>query len=319
MATHSQASDDSQTKTFKTFPEFSKLTLADRERYEALIKDYPPVAEIAFTNIMQWWDHLGTASVSLLNGNLIVSYWLPGDEKASGLSLVGTNRLDESICAIFDYLKERGELPRVVHMPEFMIDHIEYPELFNFESERTLDEYIVSLASFYPLRHMSPIRRRRVRKFLAKVEEKDIVVRPLDLAEEANRRLLFDATNRWPKDGTVNRPSKLSSEAMFLSITEAEALGTENLCLFVKGKLQAFMLYHQPHDRRYVVLLQAKVSFAMPYIFDCAVYAWARYLSEQGVMYANLNVDFGVPMLRIVKLALGPQNFFRKYTVEPTK
>src|SRR5581483_5087796 len=317
MATSSHASDDNQTKTFKTFPEFSKLTLADRERYEELIKDYPPLAEIAFTNIMQWWDHLGSASIALFNGNLVISYWLPGDEKMSGLSLVGINKLDECICLIFDYLRERGEHPRLVHMPEFMIEHIEYPELFCFENERILDEYVVSLASFFPLQHMSPVRRGRVRKFLAKMDESDAVVRSLDLSEEASRQMLFDAVGQWPKDSTINRLSKLSKDAMSLSITEAAALGTENICLFIKGKLHAFMLYHQPHDKRYIILLQAKVSFAMPYIFDYTVYAWARHLCEQGVTFANLNVDLGAPMLRVVKLALGPQNFFRKYIVEP--
>lgn len=72
---------------FKTFPEFSKLTLNDKDEYEALIKDYPPVYDMMFIGRMTWWDQLDSAAVSMLNGNLVVSYWLPGDEKHSGLSI----------------------------------------------------------------------------------------------------------------------------------------------------------------------------------------------------------------------------------------
>lgn len=75
---------------FKTFPEFTKLTLSDKEEYERLTRGYPPISDIAFSSLMIWWDSLGGLAVAKLNGNLVISYWLPGDEEYSGLSLIGT-------------------------------------------------------------------------------------------------------------------------------------------------------------------------------------------------------------------------------------
>lgn len=135
---------------FKTFPEFSKLTLADRHDYEALVKDYPPIDDISFTSLMTWWSSLENTSVSRLNGNLVISYCLPGEDKFTGLSLVGTNDVDESICAIFDYLREKGEPLRLVNVPEFVISNAAYPAMFNFKEQRALHEYILPLSGFYP-------------------------------------------------------------------------------------------------------------------------------------------------------------------------
>lgn len=315
----SYPSDDNALKAFATFPNFSKLTLKDRERYELLVRDYPPISDITFPILMQWWNSFDSSAISLLNGNIVISYWMPGDEQGSGLSLVGTQNVDESLCDIFDYLHAKNERARLVHVPEFVISHMHHPELFTFEDERTMDEYVVSLSSFYPLDHMIGFRRHRTRKFLESVDEEQLVVRALDLTQSENRQLLFDSVEAWPKKGTVNHPSKLSEEALALSINESTALGVDNLCLFVKGELHAFIMYHLPHDKRYTLLFQAKLSYAFPYLFDYTVYAFARWFSEHDVIYVNLDVDFGMPMLRVVKLALGPQNFFRKYTIEPKK
>jgi len=319
MANSSHASDDNQTKTFKTFPEFSKLTLADRERYEELIKDYPPISDISFATLMLWWNQLGSLAISLLNGNLVISYWLPGDERRSGLSLIGKHNVDESLCTIFDYLQERNEAPRIIQVPEFVVSHMHHPELFRFEGERTLDEYIIPIDKFYPLSHVISYRRHRIRKFLSGVDEGRISVRSIDLSQEENRSLLLDSVKLWPKKGTINAPSKMSEEALHASVAEAEQLGIENVCLFVGGTLHAFLLYQSPADKRYVIFAQAKLSYELPFLFDYVAYAFAKWFAERGVTQVNLDVDFGIPMFRIIKLALGPQNFFRKYTVEPAR
>jgi len=36
---------------FATFPEFSRLTLSDREKWETLIKDYPPYISFSFADL----------------------------------------------------------------------------------------------------------------------------------------------------------------------------------------------------------------------------------------------------------------------------
>lgn len=312
-----RVSNGRQTGAFKTFPEFSKLTLADRDAYEALIAQYPPISDISFATLLLWWNPLGDLAVSLLNDNLVIAYWLPGGEKMSGLSVVGTNKMDESICTILDHLRERGDPVRLVHVPEFVMSYIEHPELFRFEGERDLDEYIVALSKFYPLSHLISYRRMRVRKFITNVAERRVSVRQIDLTQHANQRLLVDSVAKWPRRG-INQLTQLARDALQMAVADSEPLGVENICLFIDDSLHAFALYQQPADKRYIIFNQAKMSYAFPHLFDYMVYAFSWWFTEQGVTYVNLDVDYNVPMLRIVKLALGPENYFRKYIIRPT-
>src|SRR5438552_6672566 len=94
---------------FKTFPAFSRLTLADKDEYEKLINDYPAISDLAFPTLMLWWNHLDCLGISMLNGNIVISYWSPTEQNDTGLCLIGTSQVDESICAIFDHLREKEE------------------------------------------------------------------------------------------------------------------------------------------------------------------------------------------------------------------
>lgn len=181
------------TRMFKTFPEFSKLTLEDKEEYEALIKDFPPMSDFSFTGLLTWWNTLGYGSVAFLNENLVIPYWLPGDDKTSGLSLVGTNKIDQTICAIFDHLREKGEKPRLVNVPEFVIQSVQYPEMFTFKSQRSYDEYLVSVADFYPLENMTSIWRHKIGRKLPDLSKRKVETKALDLSLSENKELLLQA------------------------------------------------------------------------------------------------------------------------------
>ncbi|HVU59516.1 MAG TPA: phosphatidylglycerol lysyltransferase domain-containing protein [Candidatus Saccharimonadales bacterium] len=311
--------NDTQTGSFKAFPEFSKLTLADRKRYEALIKDYPPVSEIQFPTLMAWWNDLGSCAVSRLNDSIVLSYWFPGKEKATGLSVVGTSGIDEAICTVFDYLRERGDPIRLVHVPEFVLHSVQYPELFIADPERAFDEYIYDISRFYPLSNVPPYRRGRIKKFLAEVGEQHIVLKQLDLASATDRRLLLDRAAAWRKNDPLhlNNIAKLEAEAVGTIIEQGQLMGVENLSIFVDGELQGFCCYRIAEDRRYALLLGFRIGHEIPRLLDYMAYAFARWFADRGVRYVNLDCDLGLPFLRMFKVALGPSNYFRKYTIRP--
>jgi hypothetical protein len=316
MATNSHMPDDSQTKTFKTFPGFSKLTLSDRDRYDELIKAYPPLADISFSGLMVWWNTLNACAISLLNDNLVISYWFPGNDLVSGLCLVGTNRVDESICLLFDHLRSQGSVVELVHVPEFVISQLQYPEMYVCTEERGFDEYVFDIAKFYPLNQTLSYRRHRIRSFLARNDEEHIQLYPIDLSEEKNINLLLE--HEWPQKG-INRMTSIFDESWEYTLRHAPELGLDNLCLFMDGKLRAYCIFHRPADKRYVIFKHAKIDYDVPRLFDYFAYALARHFNEQGIAYVNLDSDLGLQSLRMIFLALGPSNYFRKYTVRPRK
>jgi hypothetical protein len=301
---------------FKTFPEFSKLTLNDRAEYESHIKDFPPIGDTVFAGLMTWWNPFGDISVSLLNDNLVVPYWIPGDDKNSGLSLLGTNKVDESFCILFDYLKDKGETPRLVNVPEFVISSVRYPEMFTFKGQRSRDEYVLDSSKFYPIKNMAGHRRRKVERIVQDVGEENIVVKSLDLQSAQNRDLLLNAAREW-QGRNINNYGKMDEEAVTTSVMNSDALNTENACLFVNGQLHGFCLYVRPPDKRYVIIHYIKATNKNTLGFELMAYAFTKWFVDKGVLYGNVSSDYGLMRLRMFMLTLGPVNFFRKYIVEP--
>jgi hypothetical protein len=305
------------THAFATFPEFSTLTLEDRERYEELIANYPSIDEISFAVLMTWWSDFGNCMVALLNDNLVICYWRPGDEKNSGLCLVGDKHIDESMATIFDWLRTREEPMHLVHVPEFVISSMKYPEMYTLTSERGYDECIVSIKTLCSLGKMAQYRRWKVRRFKSEVNDERVVLKSLDLDSDQNQELLLEAMDRWKIKGRLNVINKREEEILKMSIRQATDFGYENVCLFVDGELHSFLLYQLPANPNYAIVDFIRLSYEIPHLFEFAVYQYALYLKGLEVRYANIVLDMDVPILRTMKLALGPRNFFRKYTIKP--
>lgn len=301
---------------FKTFPEFSKLTLNERQEYETYIKDFPPIGDLSFAGLMTWWNPMGDVSISLLNDNLVIPFWLPGDDKNSGLSIVGAHKIDESLCTVFDYLRERGERPRLVNVPEFVISSVRYPEMFNFKSHRSREEYIFAASQFYPLKNMNLYRRRKVNRILHEVDSDNILVKSLDLDDSSKREFLYNSALEWQAKN-INNYGRHEIGVIKTSLSHSNELGIENACLFVDGKLYGFCLYIIPNDKRYIIVQSVKATNRGALGFELMAYMLSQWFADKGVLYGNLNSDYGMMRLRMFMLTLGPVNFFRKYIIEP--
>jgi hypothetical protein len=303
---------------FKAFPEFSTLTVKDREEYESLIKKYPPIADFSFPFLMGWWGLRAPVAVSILEGNIIVSYCTKENTKIPELSLIGTNKVDECICVVLDYLKEHNKGCRLVHVPEFVIDNMRFPELFNFKSERNYDEYIIALSKFHPLKNASRHHVKRVMNFAQKLPNTRVSVGPMDLGLKENQELLLGTMKKWPKRG-INALASSANGAMENAIRHANELGFKNVCLKLDGELHCFMLFYASQNSEYISLEYIQMSYAIPNLLNFSINMFAEWFAEQGVRYVNLGMDFGKPVLRVAKVALQPINFFRKYTIEPAR
>lgn len=315
LGTNPQSSDG-KAATFKTFPEFSKVSWVDRKKYDKHISGLPPIGDIQFAEIMTWWNQLESMSIAVLNDNLVISYWMPGDEAHAGLSLIGTNKVDESICAIFDYLREQGEPARVVNIPQFVINHIQYPELFSCHEDRNQYEYILSVSKYFPLKNLVGHRRRRVERQIRHIGEENIVVRSLDLLTERDQQLLLRAADKWWHKN-INNFGKVEREAMEDAILHSDELAIENVCLFINGELSGFCLYQLPQDRRFAIVCNVKAVHRALLRFDLMAYKFAEWFANLGVTQVNINSDAGILPLRMFMLTLGPTDFFRKYRIEP--
>ena len=301
---------------FKTFPQFSRLRLSDKDAYEDLIKNYPPISSFSFPTLMTWWNSLGACRVSQLNGNLVISHWFPGDEEVSGLSIVGTKQIDNTICTIFDHLANKKEAQKLVHVPEFVVHSMKYPDMFSISCNRAYDECILSIEHLYKLTSLSPYLRSKVYRFKIENEQKDIRVKKLDLSIVPNRQVLLNTINEWPST-QFNRKVKRIKEYFIDTVNNAAEFYMDSLCLLVNGKIHGFILYQLPSDKDFVIINFARFSYEMNGLFEFACHKFAEYFYSQQVKFANIEADFNDNFLRTTKLSLGPYNFFRKYTIKP--
>jgi len=301
---------------FKTFPNFSKLTLTDREEYEERIRGYPNVGDISFAALMTWWDELGHGVVSTLNENLIVQYWLPGDEAKSGLSLIGTNEIDQTLCMIFDHMKTKDLRPRLVNVPQFVVNSIHYPELFKIKSQRCFDEYIFDMSDFYPIENLASIWRHKIKKKLPTLENRKVEMKKLDLAQQQNRDFLLNALDQWqPKN--INDYGQREREWARAATTLAADLHIENVGRFVDEELYGCCIYSISEDGHDLQVSFIKATHNKALGYELIMYLLAEWFHGLGVKQINLGWDCGLLRLRAFMLTLGPMNFFRKYTIEP--
>lgn len=259
---------------------------------------------------------MGGLGVSRLGNNLVISYWLPGDDDHSGLSLIGTDRVDESICTLFDYLRDKGEKPQLVNVPDFVVNSLRYPEMFHFETGRGDDEYLLKLSRFASLENMPQYMRIRARKFMRHFLGQSVQVEPINMKSLASRQMLIEKDAEWPRKG-INDINKLEREVLPIAVSYAPKLGIEGVGLFIAGELQAYCLYFSTNDKDYTIISHARVNYDLPRIFDYIVHVFCQYLTDQGFAYINIHADNGSQKMRALKIALKPDGFFHKYTIGP--
>lgn len=303
---------------FPSFPEFTELKLEHKDVYNEFASQFPDTIQYSFHPLLSWWGIIHKCMVSQLNGNLVFSFWVPGMEDVSGLGLLGVSKIDETICEIFDYQKKQGDEPRLVHVPDFVIEQITYSDIFRFEGERDFDEYIVSLKNFSDISKLSTPRRSALRRLMAGFEESHIEVMPIDMGMPVNKSLLIDAIKAWEPVGRLNDYAKYEKEGLLYTLKNSDFFDQECIGLYINGRLQAFFLFESDDGKR-VNLGYLRLSYEYPHIVDLTILKFATWLVDQGYITINLDSDFGLDLLRSLKLSLGATTFRRFYTVRPAK
>lgn len=303
----------------KQFPEFSKLSMGDRDQYERFIDGMPPIADIQFYALMVHWNGTDVNTVSLLNGNLILSYWIVGADKLNGVSLIGTHDTDKTLCELFDTQRALGQSAKVVHVPEFVVESIEHPELFRFTSERYMDEYVIDLTRHADVQSLPMFIRHRIKRF-----EKWLLrtgntaeVRPIDISQESERTKLIGLVRAWEHKSAMNNAVKHINENIHVALNYGPELGLSVLGLFVSGELKAFMVYHDFDGTEYSAMSHLLIDEDIPHLLSYMVFVFSKWFVSNGKVLMNIDSDLGIPLIRGIKIAHRPCNFFRKYTIRP--
>lgn len=305
-------------KTFSSFPQFSHLQIENKNEFNNYIKDYPALSDTSFATLFIWWDFNNDLEISTLNNNLIIRYTEAYDTAQSGLSLVGINWVDESIRTISDYLISVNKIPKLVHVPFFVIDKISdgFKHGLKIEEEINSAEYILDAKKISTLESSDLSRtRRKVRRFLREVDE-NVEVHDIDITKEAERARLINTMHCWDAlYYSNNDPTRSEGLAISNSLKFAKPLEMKCLGVYVNNKLKAFAIYQMSINNEYLIVNHVKTSNEHYHIFDFVTQQIAIKALEMGIDNINFEMDLGIPGLRFHKQSLRPIKMLKKYSI----
>ncbi|MEK7599708.1 MAG: phosphatidylglycerol lysyltransferase domain-containing protein [Patescibacteria group bacterium] len=301
------------------FPDFSPLTLDDKDMYDSLVAKYPIYSDISFSTLHIWWNLEDKLKISSLNNNLVFRYSQPFEPEDNGYCLVGKHEVDESIETVFKFLRGQHMAVRLVHVPEFVVDAIKDKARFEITEEPDYHEYILDSHALSVLEGRDHWRNRgKIKRFLREVEGRQIEIRSLELSSNEVKQDLIQNILKWEKTrNKSNDPERTESQAILNTINHAGKLNVENLSLYIDGVLNAVVLYHKSQDGKYFVIHHIKVDYSTPRIFDYMTHVLATKAKDDAVAFLNMEMDLGIESLREHKLGLRPVDFVKKYTISP--
>jgi hypothetical protein len=302
-----------------SFPKFHRLTLEDKDSYNELVAAYPPFSNIAFSSIQIWNNQEDELSISSLKDNLIIKYYLSFDEKNSGLSILGKNRVDETIREILKHLQSAGQPAKLIHVPEFIIKEIERPENFRVEEEPDYHEYILDSEALSKLEGSQHGKtRRQVNHFKRAMENRKLEAKPLDLSTDEAKERLFRQIVAWEKtQRNTNDPESTEHKALRRALAHAGHLDIKHLGLYIDDRLHAVILYQKTRDQNYFIINHLRVNYSIPFIYDYMTHHIANQALQENVKYLNMEMDLGIENLKSHKMGYRPVDFFRQYSIYP--
>jgi hypothetical protein len=299
------------------FPEFTPLRLEDKDSYEKLIAEFPHNSDIAFATLHIWWNLEDKLSVSLLNGNMVINYHLPGDAQNSGYGLIGRQHIDASIKAALEYLMQERLPPRLVHVPEFVVNEIRLKDYFKITEELDYNEYILDSNELATLRGGKYANNRKdINRFLRSLDGKLIEAKSIDLSTAESQEELLQIIRLWEKKHPwKNDPGRAEYDALAKTLEYGSLLEIQNLGFYIGGVLFGIIFYHTSEDGQYYIMHHLKVDNTYDYIVDYIEQFMAIKAVSEGIPYINMEIDLGIQGLREHKLGLKPIHFLKKYTI----
>jgi hypothetical protein len=304
---------------FPTFPSFEPLKISDKESYNHLVADYPASSDICFSTLHIWWNLSNQLEISTLNDNVIIHYLLPFDDENSGYSVIGVNKVEETMQTIFEYLQTKKLPVRLVHVPEFTLDELVDRQKLITTEELDYNEYLMDSTSLATLEgHDLGRIRRKVARFVRETEDTDISTGRLDLSKSENVDLIMKSIVSWEKARKArNDPDHTEHDAIRKTLEYAVELEAQNLCLYLDGALHGIVLYDMSFDGKSYIIHHLKVNYDTPFIFDYVTQLIAEQAVKDNIPLVNMEMDLGIENLRYHKMNLKPVGFHRKYTVQP--
>lgn len=291
------------------FPDFKPLELSDKKYIEVFTELFPPYSDFNFTSIWSWNTN-DKIQISNLNGNLVVLFY---DYVSNNpfFSFIGSNKIEETAALILEYSINKYGVNYLKLIPEQIINHFQNNH-WNILPDTSSDDYILSVDF---LKNMDKLTQSSlsngIRKFIKTNETYTV---KYDSIKEVDKKIYFELIEDWGNTkelsgGSINERIALNK---YFDLQDCEI---KIFSLFVKEKLVAFDTC-EFCSKDYAIMHFGKTNNAFRGSAEILYWEEAKYLSNQGIKFINIEQDLGISGLKYSKQKFKPSHFLKKYILQ---
>jgi len=297
---------------YPTFPEFKKISLADKIIIESFTEKFAPYSDFNFISLYCWNTDTNTL-FSFLHGNLVICMKdYTSDDTI--YSFLGNNQIHETIKELLVYASQTGT-NQLSLIPHEAINNLPQDlKKYTIEEERDHFDYIYNLEELANMNGGNYMSQRNKYKLFEKNYESEL--RIIDAGTQKNESEILQLCAEW-KDQKI-KEKKYYDESEFTAIRNYLSINfTEkniNFGLYINNKLVGFSFFEVTNND-YCVFHFEKTNHSLRGITEYLKKNTAQKLAERGLKFLNAEQDMGIEGLRKSKEQWNPATFLKKYTI----
>ncbi|MEK7602963.1 MAG: phosphatidylglycerol lysyltransferase domain-containing protein [Patescibacteria group bacterium] len=300
----------------KKFPDFEPLDLKHKDVLKKIADGFPSYSDFNFVSLFSW-DTKGSIAVSVCNENLIIKF-TDYIDNSEFYSLLGTNRLEETIEILIKQAKKSGIRTDLSLVPESVVKKLKKA---NFSDGLVINEdpdnhdYIISVGELVEFktnrfRGKKNLLNRFSRQYGEGSESLELDLRDVKTQKEIIQLLSDWQSSRNRQDHEVHN----EFQAIRRSLDNHHYLEIKGFGVRYNDKLIAFTLFEVLKNKVAIIHFD-KANVHFEGIFEHLKHNFAKHLAQMNIELINYEQDLGIEGLRRAKQSYHPVNYLKKYTI----
>ncbi len=290
------------------FPDFSTIRIEHKEEINNFTFNFEPYSDSSFVNLFAW-NVDNSASLSWLNGNLIIR--LPDyiEKGRYVYSLIGINDLDTTVETLLSYF------PLLSLVPQIVINNLKSPEKYAIAEDRDNFDYL------YKIDDLASLQGSEYRKKRQKVNRTHETLKDrLELSTQTHinnalRKEMEDVLARWQVQ-TEQPIDRIELEGMALRrlLDHFYFFDLHITTCRIDGRLEGFSINEVLDEAFSICHFEKSITSEHDGTGSVLINHAAKSLSPLSTI-VNWEQDLGIPGLKKSKLSYKPIKYHRKYWI----
>lgn len=296
-----------------TYPQFTRLKLADQKELEDFIQSHPPHSDYNLASLWSY-DTDNSIRITKLNGNL-VAVFADYITQQPLISFLGINNPKQTIATLIDDQQKLGTPASVSLLSQETINALPKGHPYIISEDRDNFDYIIKTDDLVAMKGTKYLKKRTKIHAFERKHGTDARTQTLDLSDRKIYEAILALFLRW--ETQRNKPRQETQrelDAIKKLLGSVKKFSLHGIGILVENELIAFAIDEVIHDNHGVTHFE-KADMHYRGVYEYLKRQSASHLQRLGCQYINFEQDLGKEGLRSAKLAYRPIRFVKKFTV----